>query len=193
MRWPNKRIIIEPKEGMPKITFPEIVKKVGNVKELAIKDSVKSDDNLIKVESKYCNIYLDTSLDDELLAERVINELIRNIQYSRKRNNFKVGEKIALSIGTNSEYLKKYVERNAEILSDRVTAQNLEIKLGDLSKEKDEILGVLNICSNRNCSASLKENIISKIKKNNEINCPYCNMDLKEDNINFIMFKFFKI
>ena len=53
MRWPNKRIIIEPKEGMPKISFPEIVKKVGNVKELAIKDSVKSDDNLIKVESKY--------------------------------------------------------------------------------------------------------------------------------------------
>jgi len=70
MRWPNKKIIIEPKEGMPKITFPEIVKKVGNVKDLTIEDSVKSDDNLIKVESKYCNIYLDTSLDDELLAEK---------------------------------------------------------------------------------------------------------------------------
>jgi isoleucyl-tRNA synthetase len=84
MRWPNKRIIIEPKDGMPKLTFPEIVKNVGNVKELQIKDSVKPDDNLSKAESKYCNIYLDTSLDDDLLSERVINDLIRNIQFSRK-------------------------------------------------------------------------------------------------------------
>ncbi|MFX0166496.1 MAG: isoleucine--tRNA ligase [Promethearchaeota archaeon] len=193
MRWPNKKLIIEPKEGMPKINFPEIVKQVGNVKDLVIKDSVKLDDNLIKVESKYCNIYLDTSLDDDLLAERVINELIRNIQYSRKKNNFRVGEKIALSIGTNSEYLKNYIERNKEMLSDRVTAKNLEIKLGDLTKEKDEILGVLNICSNKDCSASLKENTLSKLKKNIEISCPYCNKDLKEDNINLIKFKFFKI
>ena len=193
MRWPNKKIIIEPKEGMPKITFPEIVKKVGNVKDLTIEDSVKSDDNLIKVESKYCNIYLDTSLDDELLAERVINELIRNIQYSRKRNNFKVGEQISLSIGTNSEHLKNYVEINAELLSDRVTAKKLEIKHGDLSREKDEILGVLDICSNKECSASLKENTISKVKKNNKIKCPYCNEDLKEDKISFIKFKFSKL
>ncbi|MFX1346885.1 MAG: isoleucine--tRNA ligase, partial [Promethearchaeota archaeon] len=139
MRWPNKRIIIEPKEGMPKITFPEIVKNVGNVKELTIEDTVESNDNLIKVESKYCNIYLDINLDEELLAERIINELIRNIQYSRKRNNFKVGEQITLSIGTNSEYLKNYIERNVELLSDRVTAKKLEIKQGDLSKEKEEI------------------------------------------------------
>ncbi|MFW9942034.1 MAG: isoleucine--tRNA ligase [Candidatus Thorarchaeota archaeon] len=193
MRWPNKRIIIEPKEGMPKITFPEIVKNVGNVKELTIEDTVESNDNLIKVESKYCNIYLDISLDEELLAERVINELIRNIQYSRKRNNFKVGEQITLSIGTNSEYLKNYIERNAELLSDRVTAKKLEIKLDDLTQKKDEILGVLNICSNKECSAALKENILSKIKKKNEIKCPYCNEDLKQENINFIKFKFLKI
>ena len=96
MRWPNKRIIIEPKEGMPKLTFPEIVKKVGNVKELQIKESVIPDDNLSKAESKYCNIYLDTSLNDDLLAERVINDLIRNIQFTRKKNKFNVGEEINL-------------------------------------------------------------------------------------------------
>ncbi|MFX1346865.1 MAG: hypothetical protein ACFFAI_17345, partial [Promethearchaeota archaeon] len=79
------------------------------------------------------------------------------------------------------------------LLSDRVTAKKLEIKQGDLSKEKEEILGVLNICSNKECSASLKENILSKIKKNNEIKCPYCNEDLKEDNIRFIKFKFSKL
>jgi len=193
MRWPNKRILIEPKEGMPEITFPEIVKKVGNVKKLEIKDSVKPDDNLIKVESKYCNIFLDTSLDDELLAERVINELIRNIQYSRKKNNFKVGEKIALSIGTNSKYLKDYIDRNVEILSDRVTAENMEIKQDDLTKEKDKVFGQLNLCTNKTCSASLKENFISNLEKNTEINCPYCNTKLKKEGIKTITFNFLKI
>ncbi|MFX1325210.1 MAG: isoleucine--tRNA ligase, partial [Promethearchaeota archaeon] len=102
LRWPNKRLIIEPKEGMPDLTFPEIITQVGNVKTLEVKESVKMDDNLVKADSKYCNIYLDISLDDELLAERVINDLIRNIQFSRKKNNFKVGEKISLSIGTDT-------------------------------------------------------------------------------------------
>ncbi|GAI84909.1 unnamed protein product, partial [marine sediment metagenome] len=85
LRWPNKRIIIEPKEDMPEIGFPEIIKQIGNVKELEIKKSVKSADNLRKIEHKYCNIYLDVSVDDELLNERVVNDLIRNIQFSRKK------------------------------------------------------------------------------------------------------------
>ncbi|GAF87977.1 unnamed protein product, partial [marine sediment metagenome] len=76
LRWPNKRIIIEPKEDMPEIGFPEIIKQIGNVEELEIKKSVESADNLRKVEHKYCNIYLDVSIDDELLNERVINDLI---------------------------------------------------------------------------------------------------------------------
>ena len=41
LRWPNKKIILETKEGMPKIEFPEIIKKVGNVKELEIVKSIK--------------------------------------------------------------------------------------------------------------------------------------------------------
>ncbi|MFX1426039.1 MAG: isoleucine--tRNA ligase [Promethearchaeota archaeon] len=193
LRWPNKRIIIEPKDGMPKLTFPDIIKQIGNVKALEIKDSVKTDETLVKAESKYCNIYLDTSLDDNLLAERVVNDLIRNIQFSRKKNNFKVGEKIRLSIGTNEEYLKNYINNNQSAISDKVTAQNLKIVDRDLAKEKEKVFGELNLCSNSICSASLKENIINKLKKSIDNFCPYCNTKLNLDDIKKITFNFNKI
>ena len=106
---------------------------------------------------------------------------------------FNVGEKIALSIGTNSEYLKDYIERNVELLSERVTAQTLEIKQDDLTKEKDKVFGQLNLCTNKTCSASLKENILSKLEKNTETNCPYCNTKLKKEGIKTITFNFLKI
>jgi len=193
MRWPNKRIIIEPKEGIPKLTFPELVKKVGNVKELEIKESIIPNDNLAMAESKYCNIYLDTSLDDELLAERVINDLIRNIQFSRKKNKFNVGEEISLTIGTNTEYLKKFMDNNRELISEKVSAKNLDIKVGDLTKEGDAGYGTIYICPNNGCSASLKDNIISKLSKQNEILCPYCNITLEESKIKTITFSFHKV
>jgi len=192
MRWPNKRIIIEPKEGIPKLTFPELVKKVGNVKELEIKESIIPNDNLAMAESKYCNIYLDTSLDDELLAERVINDLIRNIQFSRKKNRFNVGEEINLTIGTNAEYLKEYIDNNRGLLSEKVSAKNLDLKVGEIAKEDEASYGTIHICPNKGCSASLKVNITSKLSKEKDIMCPYCNNTLEEGKIKTIAFSFLK-
>jgi len=192
LRWPNRKLIIEPKDGMPEIKFAYIIKQMGNVKELEIVKSFKQTKNFLKAESKLCNIYLDISLDEELLAERVVNDLIRNIQFSRKKNNFKVGEEILLAIGTNAQLLKGYIEKNKDTIKDKVTAKALEISLGDLIKEKDKVIGTLNICPNKDCSASLKEKIISKLKDKVELNCPYCNINLKESDIKLIEFQFKK-
>jgi len=192
LRWPNRKLIIEPKDGMPEIKFAYIIKQMGNVKELEIVKSVKPIKNFLKAESKLCNIYLDISLDEELLAERVVNDLIRNIQFSRKKNNFKVGEGISLAIGTNAQYLKEYIEKNKDTISDKVTAKNLEISFGDLIKDKDKVIGTLNICPNKDCSASLKDKVISKLKDSVELNCPYCNINLKESDIKLIEFQFKK-
>jgi hypothetical protein len=178
---------------MPKLTFPEIVKNVGNVKELLTKVSVKPDDNLSKAESKYCNIYLDTSLDENLLAERVINDLIRNIQFSRKKNKFNVGEEINLTIGTNTEYLKEYIDNNKDLISEKVSAKKLDVKVGDISREDEASYGFINICPNKGCSASLKDNITSKLNKQKEIGCPYCENILEESKIQTITFSFSKV
>ena len=192
LRWPNKRIIIEPKEGMPEIIFPEIIRKVGNVKELEIKVSVKPQKNLIKAESKYYNIYLDKSVDDELLAERVINDLIRNIQFIRKKNGFKIEDKISLEIGAKAEYLKVFLEKNQNRITEKINVANIEIIFEDIPQEKDKIFGKLNICPNRKCSAALKDNIILKIKRNTDVKCPHCNASLSEEAITTVKFSFNK-
>ncbi len=192
LRWPNKKIIIETKEGMPKIEFPEIIKKVGNVKELMIVKSVKPSDNLIKAESKFCNVYLDKSVDDNLLAERVINDLIRNIQFTRKKNGFRIEEKISLKIGTKSEYLKNFLERNQDTVTDKINVHNLEISFEEFKEEKGKIFGKLNICPNRKCSAALKDNILSKLKKKTDVKCPHCESNLNENTIDTVTFSFNK-
>jgi isoleucyl-tRNA synthetase len=192
LRWPNKKIIIVPKDGMPKLSFPDIITQIGNVKELEVKDSVEVNNNLVKAESKYCTVYLDISLDETLLAERVVNDLIRNLQFSRKKNNFKVGEQIKLSIGTNVEYLKRYINKNRDAITDKVTAQKLEIVDEELPKDEGKVFGKLNLCPNNACSASLKENIITKLEKRNDLICPYCKTKLEMNKIKAITFNFKK-
>ncbi|MFX1477533.1 MAG: isoleucine--tRNA ligase [Promethearchaeota archaeon] len=190
LRWPNKKIIIETKEGMPKIEFQDVIKKVGNVKELEIMRSVKLSDNLIKADSKFYNIYLDKSVDEELLAERLINDLIRNIQYLRKKNGFKIEEKITLKIGTKLEYLRNYLKENQESITDKINIDNLEIIFEEIPKKENIVFGKLNICSNRNCSAVLKDNLVSKLKKKVEIKCPHCETSLSEDTLDKVIFSF---
>ncbi|KKK71224.1 hypothetical protein LCGC14_2916060, partial [marine sediment metagenome] len=62
----------------------------------------------------------------------------------------------------------------------------------NLSEDKNLVHNKLNICPNRKCSASLRDNIIAKLKKNAEITCPYCKIELKENNMKHISFNFTK-
>ena len=190
LRWPNKRIIIEPKEGMPEILFPDIIKQMANVKDLEITKSFEEEGSLLKAESKYGNIYLDITLDQELLAERINSDLIRHIQFSRKNNNYKVGEEIALSLGTADKSLAGFLSQNKDAISEKVTAKKLDIIRSELNEEKDHVYGKLHVCPNQECLATLKENLLAKLKKTKEVKCPHCNANLSKENIKTITFSF---
>jgi isoleucyl-tRNA synthetase len=192
LRWPNRKLILEAKEGMPEITFPEIIKQIANVKELEIKEKVKQTNNLIKAETKYCTIYLDVSVDERLVSERVTNDLVRNIQFSRKKSNYKVGEAIALNVGTNTDYLMKYVEEDKNLVADKVTAEEFNVLNRELEEEENKVYGKLLICPNKECSASLKENIIAKLKKKADVKCPYCDTIIKPATLKTITYSFSK-
>jgi len=151
---------------------------------------VKETKDLLKMDARYCTIYLDTSMDNDLLTERVVNDLIRNIQFSRKKSKYNVGEDISLIIGTVTNYLNDYIQRNKEFISEKVTASEINVIEKDIKQEKDKVYGQLYICPNKQCSASLKENIISKFKKQSEVKCPYCDTKLKESEIKTVKFNF---
>ena len=61
------------------------------------------------------------------------------------------------------------------------------------SEEKDKVFGKLNICPNKDCTASLKENILTKLQKKVIVNCPYCNAELNEGNIKEVSFNYVKV
>jgi len=190
LRWPNKKIIIESTEKLPEVEFTDTIKKMVNVRELEVVNSFTPDNNFAEMESRFGNIYLDLSVNDDILADRVVNDLIRNIQYSRKKNDFNVGEEIELKIGANTDYLKGYIEQNEEFISDKVSAGKLEIIKGDVEKDDKRAFEELKVCPNKDCSATLKKNIIQKLEKKGEAKCPYCQTELTQDKVNTITFNF---
>ena len=190
LKWPNKQLLIEPKEGMPEIPMQEVIKQLSNVKDLVVIDKVEQTENLLKAETKYCNLYLDISIDENLLSERVINDLVRHVQFSRKTNKYKVGEKISLTIGSKEKYLTDFINMGKDNISEKVTATNFEIVNEDLKEKKGEVYGKLFVCPNKECCATLKDNIALKIKKQNDVKCPHCETSLKDRNLKVIIFQF---
>ncbi|MEJ2249296.1 MAG: isoleucine--tRNA ligase [Candidatus Lokiarchaeota archaeon] len=190
LRWPNKKMIIETKEKMPELVFSDIIKQMANIKELEIKDTVKESEDLAKEESKYCIVYLDLSVNDEIIGERVENDLLRNIQYTRKTNQFKVGESIELVIGTKDKALANYLHNDTEDIAGKVSAQKIEIKNESIKEQDNFIYEKINLCPNKECHASLKKKYMTKLKNGKNPNCPYCGTELEKDKIVDVAFKF---
>ena len=85
---------------------------------------------LVKDGDTYKSILVDINLDSDLLAERVNSDLIRHIQFSRKKNSFRVGEEIQLSLAAEEPYLEEYLNNNKDSISEIVNAKHLDITKG---------------------------------------------------------------
>ncbi len=60
----------------------------------------------------------------------------------------------------------------------------------ELNEEEGMGFAKLYICPNKECSASLKENINRRLKKDAEVLCPYCNTKLEEANLKTITYNY---
>ncbi|GAG10466.1 unnamed protein product, partial [marine sediment metagenome] len=77
-----------------------------------------------------------------------------------------------------------------ESISDKVSAKKFEVSSKELNEEKEKVFAKLYICPNKECSASLKENINQRLKKSAEVQCPYCNTKLEEANLKTITYNY---
>jgi len=103
---------------------------LANIKE--VKVGVK--EGLVEAETKFGKVYLNVSLDEELIEEGMFRELVRAIQEERKRRKMNVWDKIILKIG-ESELSLKIVEKFGERLMEEVGAESILVEELESGKE----------------------------------------------------------
>ncbi len=116
LKWPLKRLIIitDDKDVKAAVeSLGEVIKFTCNVKNVSLEKKLPKGKFSEGVFDKG-KIYLDLERDEELEAEMILRELIRNIQELRKKNKFVIKDEIVLTIKTDKDttkILKKYSER----------------------------------------------------------------------------------
>jgi isoleucyl-tRNA synthetase len=70
-------------------------------------------------------IVLDITIDNELLLEGLSRELIRQIQIFRKEANFRVEERISISLKTESEILNSVIKKYSDRIKTEVLAKEI--------------------------------------------------------------------
>ena len=78
-------------------------------------------------------IVLDITIDEELLKEGMLRELVRQIQVYRKEANFKVEQRIKISILTDGEHIKSVIEK----YKDKILSETLAVELLDKIENPD--------------------------------------------------------
>jgi isoleucyl-tRNA synthetase len=126
IRQPLREVYIPFDVGEAKL----LIQSLANIKE--VKVGVK--EGLVEAETKFGKIYLNVSLDEELIEEGMFRELVRVIQEERKRRKMNVWDKIILKIG-ESELSLKIVEKFGEKLMEEVGAESILVEESESGKE----------------------------------------------------------
>ena len=90
---------------------------------------LKPKDEFIISSENNKTIVLDIKLDRELIKEGILRELIRQIQVMRKDADFKVEQRIALGLSTQSEILSETIKENEDKIKSETLALELKEKI----------------------------------------------------------------
>ncbi|MCP4764038.1 MAG: isoleucine--tRNA ligase [archaeon] len=192
LRWPTKALNILPKEKMSELIFKELIQQMTNVKEVSIIKKTLKGDNIKETEVKECNLLLDLEDTSELQQERIIRDLMRNLQSLRKQAGLKTGEAISLQLSTNNDFVYKALETHKDALISKVTAEPLNIDSKVIKKESDSTYHDFHLCLNGTCYASIREKAAQKVLDGKESSCNYCNKKVDPKTLGIIQIQFKK-
>lgn len=194
LRWPTKALYMLPKEKMPDdLMFKDLVQQMANVKDVDSIDEEPEDPEVKSTEITACKLYLDLEDTKELQQERIIRDLLRTIQYLRKRNDFKTGEAIELELATESDFVKESIEEFKDMIIARVTAEPLLITKGKLTEDKDQVFHEFNLCLNDSCYASVRDKHVKKVRNNKKYTCSYCDNQVLPESLGSIYIRFHRV
>ena len=89
-------------------------------------------------------MYLDTSLDENLIMERFSRELVSSIQKLRKDSGLDVVDRIKLTITSNDSFVKE----SLNIHDDYVKNETLAIELNFIEEETQDLIFDKNVSLN---------------------------------------------
>ena len=81
-------------------------------------------------------MYLDTSLDENLIMERFSRELVSSIQKLRKDSGLDVVDRIKLTITSNDSFVKE----SLNIHDDYVKNETLAVELNFIEEESQDLI-----------------------------------------------------
>lgn len=107
-----------------KVGLLELIKDEVNVKEIIFNGKIENE------------VELDTNITKELEEERIIREIIRDVQAGRKELNLIPQDKVSVELSLSKEE-KTIVEKNKELLSKEFRATEIIVKEQSPPEEKD--------------------------------------------------------
>ena len=104
-----------------------IISNQANVKTTEIVKTFKKSKFLKTKEITELEIALDTEVTEDLKVERMVRELQRNIQQTRKKNKFHVQDFIDIAIVCSNEKTLASLEKHGENLQQKISAKTMEL------------------------------------------------------------------
>jgi len=130
-RWPLKKAIIKLKNPSEFNVFNKaknVVQIYSNIKDVVIVDKEISIDNMVKIIDDPVEVYLDLSIDEEVMLEGLARDLIRRIQMLRKELNLPVDHIInSIIIFTPSKTLNKAIEIHKQFIERETRTKELTV------------------------------------------------------------------
>lgn len=102
-----------------------ILKSEINIKNIVNVKDIFCEKNIIKKEQNYLEIGIDTTITEELKKEGYLREIIRQIQFLRKKSGYKALDEIEIFWQSDSEFLNSLFKSNLETIKNQTIAKKI--------------------------------------------------------------------
>ncbi|GAB4312709.1 MAG: isoleucine--tRNA ligase [Promethearchaeota archaeon] len=189
LKWPLPRMVVVPKDAWAGFKFERTLEKLARVNQFVVAD-VEPSGKFASLELPTCHVFLDLSTSEELVGARVLSDLSRAIQFARKKNNYRTGERIELVLNPSSDELARVLEKNLDLVKKKVTATKARVDQEPPAGD-GWVVHVVLVCPNDECRATIKPEVVQKAKKSRKkVRCFYCGGEFEANGLESVTVHF---
>jgi isoleucyl-tRNA synthetase len=96
--------------------YEDLLKEEVNVKEVKAVGSLEEQPNYVNKEGKSAQVALNTELSEELLMEGLVRELVRQVNFLRKKSGLSINDRVVVVYQTDSDFIESVLTKFDEDL-----------------------------------------------------------------------------